>query len=212
MLIRVGHNNQADKLLKQPPALTNRRKDRPMANKPLPSQELLRQLLRYEPETGKLFWLYRKDGCADERARKIWNARYSGLEAFTYVSPNGYHQGQIHNRPYQAHRVIWAMIYGDCGDLDIDHINHNRSDNRITNLRAVSRMDNSRNKSLEPPNTSGVMGIGWCKRTGQWQARIMVKRRTIHLGRHKRFEDAVAARKEAEALYGFHPNHGINLG
>ncbi|PZQ55793.1 MAG: hypothetical protein DI555_07135 [Novosphingobium pentaromativorans] len=179
--------------------------------RPLPSPEYLRSRLRYDPEIGKLFWLSRTD-IPDDRGRRIWNTRYAGREAFTALSPGGYLHGQINKVGFRAHRIIWAMVYGDCGDLDIDHINHDRADNRLTNLRAVPRIDNLRNKSLEPSNTSGVMGVGWCKRTCQWQSRIMVKQRTIHLGRFKDFDAAVAARKKAELLYGFHPNHGVNSG
>lgn len=184
-----------------------------MATKPIPTPDLLRQLLRYEPETGKLFWLERSpslfqdsyrtaDGCAAN-----WNSRWAGKEAFTSRMAAGHLQGRIDYRAYLAHRVAWAIFYGEWPKGEIDHINHDGADNRIENLRDVSHAENLRNQSLRQNNSSGVTGVA---RIGDvWYARIKQGGKLIHLGYFELFEDAVTARKDAEVRLGYHPNHGI---
>ena len=171
-----------------------------MADRDLPSVEYLRQRLRYDPETGKLYW---------RRGTKQRHAHRDGVEAFTAVRNTGYKHGRVDDRAYQAHRVIWAMEYGEWPTGQIDHIDHDRTNNRLANLRIVSHQENHRNTSRRKNNTSGAMGVSWYKAGGKWTAYIMVDRRKQHLGYFDSLEDAVAARKAAEAQYGFHPNHGV---
>lgn len=173
--------------------------------------ELLRSILRCEPATGHLFWLERpvdmfnhKHG--KEKFSKWWNNRYAGQGAFTYIAKTGYHQGPIFNRKYLAHRVLWALVYGEWPVCEIDHINGVRSDNRISNLRMVTRQENQRNKRLLVSNTTGYHGVQQCN--GRWKASINVNRQYISLGSYAQKCNAVAARKRAEVKYGFHKNHG----
>lgn len=166
-------------------------------------------LLQYNPETGKLFWKPRPvDMFKSERDAKIWNTRYSGKEAFTCDDGHGYRQGNIHNRKYQAHRVIWLLHTGAWPAEQIDHVSGDRADNRIENLRPVSHAENGKNKRKPSSNTSGVVGVFWHKVHRKWLAKIMVNGRHKHLGLFGCFNDAVAARKAAEREMGFHPNHG----
>ncbi len=168
----------------------------------MPSQEELNSLLHYEEETGKLFWRERPESLfASSWAWKVWNTRYANKEAFTSYNAYGYREGRIYDGLYRAHRVIWAMKFGTC-DHDIDHVSGDRSDNRLINLRAVTRADNLRNSCIRSDNTSGVTGVR--RKNGRWQARIS----TTNLGSFDTFEEAVAVRKAAEAQRGFHPNHG----
>lgn len=148
-----------------------------MATKPLPSQEVLRQLLRYEPETGKLFWKERSAdqmNCTDPRgaewAANQWNSRNAGKEAFTASDPAGYRHGKISGIKYQAHRIIWKLVYGVDPDI-IDHANRVTDDNRIANLRDCTAADNSRNYP-KPNNSSQFRGVCWVKRDRAWAARI----------------------------------------
>ena len=96
----------------------------------LPSPELLRKILRYEPETGKLFWRERSpdlfvDGkYTAARSCNIWNARYAEKEAFITFDGHGYKMGKIYSRSYLAHRVIFTMVYGYCPEHDVDHKTH----------------------------------------------------------------------------------------
>jgi hypothetical protein len=162
-----------------------------MAKEDLLPVDLLRQLLRYEAETGKLFWLHRPD------ARQEWNTRYAGKEAMTAVC-RGYRTGHVNGVACRAHRVIWALVHGEWPDGLIDHINGETQDNRLHNLRVVDHTGNSRNRRLGKNSSSGVLGVFLFKPTGKWRAHIRHNGRQIALGDFANFEDAVQARVEAE--------------
>lgn len=123
-------------------------------------------------------------------------------------SPNsdGYLRVKINNVAFRVHRVIWLITYGEWPEGQIDHINGVRDDNRIENLRAVSVVGNQQNQHMRVDNTSGTTGVRL--ESGAWTAKIRVRGKRLHLGRFKSLEEAAAARKSAELLYGFHPNHG----
>lgn len=171
-------------------------------------------LLRYEPDTGFLFWLHRRvDHFAAGRhtARHScakWNAIYAGKKAFTCQMDNGYLQGRIFGGAFLAHRVIWALMTGAWPVEQVDHINGDRADNRWGNLREVSHAENGRNVKRPSDNSTGVMGVCLPKRTGTWVAYITAAGRRIHLGSFATLEEAAAARRSAEIEHGFHPNHG----
>ncbi len=161
-------------------------------------------LLRADFETGKLFWLPRDVGLfSDRRSCSTWNAKYSEKEALTYLDPHGYRCGRLFNRQIKAHRAIWALANGEWPEA-IDHINGDRSDNRLTNLRCVTTAENNRNMRRRSDNSSGVTGIYWDKPKEMWTAHVCGQ----HLGRFAKFADAVSARKQAELKFGFHENHG----
>jgi hypothetical protein len=179
-----------------------------------PTPEFLRELLKCDPETGKLFWLPRgahlfADGerSAESTCRR-WNSRHAGKAAFTSVDAAGYHQGIILYSHYRAHRVIWAMVHDEWPRDQIDHINGVRADNRIGNLRSVTNRENSKNRKLPTNTTSGRIGVTWSGRDSKWRAVIDVDGGTKHLGYFDNFEDASDARKAAEFKYGYHENHG----
>lgn len=167
----------------------------------------LRRLLRYEPETGKLFWLERpRELFSSARACSVWNARYAGEEALTYSLRN-YRYGRLFNRSISAHRAAWAIHHGHWPE-HVDHINGDRSDNRISNLRSVSRTENNRNARLPKNNRSGVVGVVLVPESGRWAAFIGHQGRKVDLGRFAEKADAITARKTAERELGYHPNHG----
>lgn len=169
-----------------------------MARLELPEQAYLLQRLDYCPETGILTW-------KQWHAPPNFNSRFAGKEAFTTVE-RGYRQGRIDNRLLYAHRVIWRMMTGETPH-DIDHINGDRGDNRWVNLRAVTRQENLRNKMLSPRNKTGTPGVSQAH-WGAWQAYIRTGGRNLCLGSFKTKPEAVAARKAAERVLGYHPNHG----
>lgn len=172
------------------------------------TQEIVRELLKYEPETGKLFWRERDEKWFKSlRDCNAWNTLYANKEAFTAYQPLGYRQGRIFRKLYQAHRVIWFMKTGEWPD-QIDHINGVCDDNRWVNLRNVDPQENSKNRKLYKSNTSGYVGINWNKRRQLWRAEIGINKRNKHLGYFENIDDAIAARKVAEIQYGYHENHG----
>ena len=186
-----------------------------MAPKALPSPEVLRQLLRYEPDTGKLFWRERPlsffSGTAFRGAEHCcanWNAIFAGKEAFTAFDRHGYAVGRIFDRLYRAHRVAWCLHYGAWPVADIDHINQIKPDNRIANLRDVTNAENCLNRGLQSNNSSGFAGVYWHKSRSQWAAEIKIGGKRTKLGYFNDLSEAVAARKSAEQRLGFHPNHG----
>jgi len=182
-----------------------------MAAKPLPSPEDLRQFLRYEPDTGRLFWMPRPVELFQTVANaKQWNSSWAGAEAFTSTNFHGYRQGKVWQRQMKGHRVVWAIHYGEWPSKAIDHINGDRADNRIANLRLVTTQENGRNLKLSGRNSSGVIGVSFNKKRGVWRAQIGSDP-LIFLGQFKSFDDAVKARKVAEAEFGYHPNHGKRL-
>lgn len=187
-----------------------------MSEKELPSPELLRKLLRYEPDTGKLYWRERtKDMFADNKRSaewncSVWNSKMAWTEAFTCCS-HGYKQGRIFKKAFAAHRVAWAIYHNEWPDGQIDHINGDRSDNKISNLRVVSVTDNNRNMAISKRNTSGVVGVYMHKPTQKWIASICHQGKSIHLGYFEDKEAAILARKSAEIDYGYHSNHGRTI-
>lgn len=180
-----------------------------MAKTSLPSPEILRQLLRYEPDTGKLYWRERPEEMFPTIHHAVtWNKRFSGKEAISAPNGNGYLQGRLLGRKVLAHRVAWCLSYGEWPDT-IDHANKDRSDNRLRNLRSVTRAENNKNLSRRKTNKSGVTGVLWYKRDSVWQARIRIGGKDVHLGYFKCIAEAALARHKAERTHGFHTSHGL---
>lgn len=174
----------------------------------LHDQEVIRAILRYVPETGKLFWRNRPPKMfATKRAHATWNTQNAGREALTGVGTHGYRYGSLLGVRFLAHRVIWKYVHGIDPDY-IDHINGDKTDNRIANLRSCSMQENMRNTRLRNDNKSGHVGVHFDSSRGKWVAQIHVAPRAISLGRFDSFNLAVEARKRAEALWGFSARHG----
>ena len=163
--------------------------------------DYLRQRLRYEPETGKLYWLYY------EGVPKRWLTRYANKEAFT-ANNKSYKVGEVARVTFKAHRVAWALYYGEWPKDQIDHINGIRYDNRIVNLRVATNQENMKNARRFSTNTSGVCGVSRLKKKERWQAYISTSGKRKNLGHFNTLEDAVKARKDAEVKNGYHENHG----
>lgn len=121
---------------------------------------------------------------------------------------DGYRYIQVYKTRYAAHRLAWLFVNGEFPPNEIDHINGNRLDNRIENLRSVTAKENRKNGRRPQTNTSGVIGVRWHKRDKNWSAQIGVNGETVHLGCFDSLQKAANARKEAESKHGFHPNHG----
>lgn len=129
-----------------------------------------------------------------------------------------HHRGYWYVRRYEKntarHRIVWEIHNGPIPvGFEIDHINHIPGDDRIENLRMVTRKENNQNKSKPSTNTSGVVGVTFNSKSGKWVGQIGLrdsegKRRNKILYYGDSFDDAVSARKKAEIEYSFHKNHG----
>lgn len=172
--------------------------------KPLPSQELLREMFNYDPETGKIFRkalpLSHFANTSDPRGvswvANNYNAQNDGREAFTSPDRRGSLHGKVLGTKYQAHRIIWKLVYGEDPNI-IDHINGNPADNRLVNLRNGSVADNTRNCARAPGSTSRYRGVRWVGRTKRWTATISA----IEIGRKPLgyFADEVDAARAYDA-------------
>jgi len=170
----------------------------------LDAQDLRRLLLHRD---GELYWLSRpREMFADQRSFNTWNARFAGKRAFTAKHSEGYRVGRILGCSYFAHRIIWALEFGNVEVGEIDHINGNRDDNRTVNLRLVSRHENRGNVKRPITNRSGTVGVA--QKGLSWEAKIQRSGKQTYLGRFPTQEEAGAVRKAAETQLGFHQNHG----
>jgi len=160
------------------------------------TQEQLKEILHYNPETGIFTW----------RTKAAVRIKIGDVAGF--VCDTRYIRIKIKGKPYVAHRLAWLYVYGVWPKEQIDHINHDRADNRIINLREVTHQENQKNQSMRKANTSGVCGVSWEKGVRKWRARITVKGIKISLGCFADKDAAIRARKSADAKYGFHENHG----
>lgn len=137
-------------------------------------------LFEYEPLSGRVLW------------------RETGAEAGSLSQ--GYIRIKRGRRSYLAHRMAWLCWYGHWPSL-VDHINGDRRDNRICNLREATRSQNKANSRVSKHNQSGLKGVGFHPSSGLWRARIRVNKRLISLGLHKTAAEAHAAYAEAAKRY-----------
>ena len=182
-----------------------------MAVSQIPCPTVMRLLLRYEPVTGKLFWRQRaRCWFISKRGHAVWNARYSEAEALCYKDNHGYQTGAVLlARHMKAHRAIWAITQGKWPEGHVDHMNGDRTDNRIENLRDVSQLENQQNLKKNSRNKSGQVGVFWHKEYGRWWAYIGSGLTRVTLGFFENKQDAIDARLRAQSLAGYHAMHGL---
>lgn len=177
------------------------------------SVDQCRNLVDYDCNTGIIIWkergleYFQSEKRSPEWLSRAWNAAYAGKVAFTAKS-HGYFIGCILKKMVKSHRLAWAVHYGEWPDGEIDHINGDRADNRISNLRCVTSHVNRKNEGASKNNTSGYSGVQWCKQTNKWRAVIKHNYKNVHIGRYVRKEDAISAVKRKRSELGFHYLHG----
>lgn len=168
--------------------------------------EMIKARLSYNAATGEFRWLSAPN-------------HYTIGKVAGNLDNYGYRRIGIDGRQYKAHRLAWAFAHGAMPSEEIDHVNGDRDDNRIANLRLASREINNQNVSLRSDSTSGYMGVSFYRPTGKWKAQIRHKGKTTHLGYHDSPQVAHAAYMEAKR--GMHPgfaraealrHHGIGKG
>ena len=159
------------------------------------TQEDIKKAVTYNPDTG-LF------------TRNVaWGSKPAG-SSIGSKPLSGYILVGIYGEVFKAHYLAWIYMFGSTQGKEIDHINHDGTDNRLCNLRLVSHADNMMNQRMYKNNTSGVTGVNWSNQASKWHAQIQVGGKKKHLGFFSDKNKAVLARKEAEEYLGFHPNHG----
>lgn len=163
------------------------------------TQERLKELLHYNPETGVFTWKVSKG----PKAKSGSDAGCDLQRKRTY-----YKQIGIDGVRYYAHRLAWLYVHGKLPKNDIDHEDGDGLHNWINNLRDATNRENCKNRRLSCLNTSGVIGVNFDKRSGKWHARIGTMSGFKHLGYFTSIDAAIAARKAAEVKYGYHQNHG----
>lgn len=162
--------------------------------------------MQYPKQNEIQEWFYQKEGVL------YWKKAKAPVKKDTpsgYLDQYGYLQTRFNFKLYRTHRIVWILLKGDIpAGMEVDHVDGNRTNNKITNLRLVTRGANNKNKKQYKRNTSGVTGITWDKLKNKWVAQISVDKKVIHLGRYNDIQDAIKARHQAEIQYGYHPNHG----
>lgn len=165
---------------------------------PLPSQDELRRVFKYDPMTGELFWRVRPHPRSVARAGDPIKTR----------AKDGYTQVMYRKKTYRVHRLIWKMAFGVEPD-EIDHKNGDRADNRIENLRATTRSGNSQNRRILRNNTVGFKGVVFVSRLNRFKARIDVGGKRKSLGTYPTAAEAHAAYVAAAKMaYGEFANDG----
>jgi len=162
------------------------------------TQEEVRCYFNYDPQTGALVnknqrWF----GCPVE----------IGAEAGTFYPDTRFIRVMVDGKSYLAHRLIWLYVYGSWPEY-VDHIDQDRTNNRINNLRDVTHAVNTRNKPKYKSNKSGVTGVN-LSRSGKWfviiNKEVGVRK---NMGTFSDKFEAICCRKSAENKYGYHTNHG----
>lgn len=172
------------------------------------NRELLLSLIDYNPDTGLAYWKARtSDHIKKPSSLKSWNTRYAGKQIKT-VDGKGYYHFSYQGKFYRLHRMVWLYVFGEEPEI-IDHVNGNRLDNRMSNLRNVTHRMNHLNQKKSSKNTSGVAGVYKNKNKGIWCAQMKFKGKTYHLGSSKSFFEAVCLRKSEERRLGFSHDHGV---
>lgn len=139
------------------------------------------ELLNYDPETGIFSWKKKRRGIK----RGIQLGCNNGF---------GYLRITVLGKSYYAHRLAWMYVYGEWPKDQIDHINGDPSDNRISNLRAVTGIENQQNKiNLSTKNKSSLMGVSWHKKAKKWQAHVCIYKQRKYLGLFEDINEAHSA-------------------
>lgn len=181
-----------------------------MNSRRLPHLDYLIECFDYNPNDGSFCWKQRPEShFKTSHAWKAWNARTAGRPAFSSLDATGRHVTCLGGRQLFAHRVAYFIGTGEHPDEEIDHINGDPTDNRLSNLRHVNRRTNCLNRSRPRTGTTPHIGVRrWSP--NRWGAFITVHGKCLSLGSFEKLEDAIAARKAAEKAHGFHVNHGRN--
>lgn len=156
------------------------------------TQARLHELLRYDPKTGDFFWKVQTN------SRALVGMK-AGANSLSGKPDNNYRVINIDKRVYRAHNLVWLYFYGVFPTNVIDHINGKRLDNRIENLRDVTRQQNSWNLQKAKRNSkSGYLGVDWKSERNKWRSQIRIDGKKTLVGYFNTAEEASAAYQQAK--------------
>ena len=143
----------------------------------------------------------------------VWKTSRIGASTIgkgSYIHKStGYKLLKVDYRQYREHRLVWLYVHGTLPKM-LDHIDGDKTNNDINNLRKSTQSQNMHNMTLSSHNTSGVKGVSWNKRAQKWRARIKLKGKEIHIGNFVTLEQAeVSIHKARKKLHKQFANHGV---
>lgn len=156
----------------------------------------------YDPTSGELRW--------KERPRSHFNSDHGWLTSKKRdagkraggIANHGYSTVRVNYKPYYSHRIAWEMANGPIPEgMQVDHIDMDRSNNRLSNLRVANNAQNNSNRGLQSNNTSGFKGVAWDPRRSKWVATIKINGKAKRLGRFATKGLAAVARAKATMRY-----------
>ena len=153
------------------------------------TQERLKELLSYDPETGVFTW----------KVSLNWRIKIGTVAGG--INDGGYRRIQIERIKYGAHRLAWLYVYGYIPVKEIDHRDGNTDNNKINNLRVAKHAENGQNRKLGKNNTSGYLGVYWFKHQKKWCSLIVIDGKTVFLGYFNNKKDASNAYLSAKKKF-----------
>lgn len=153
-------------------------------------------------EAGTLKWKERPiHHFTDDGHRKMWNARYAGNDA-GYFDARGYRRVKLFRKRHYAHRIIFEMDRGPIPEgLQVDHIDQNKSNNRLDNLRLATNAENQHNRRRNSANRSGVKGVSWSSARQKYYAHLVVNGKSVLHHSFSSLDEAAKAHAEACRLH-----------
>lgn len=156
-------------------------------------KDLIDSFLNYDPDGGQFTW-------------KVSSGTVKAGAVAGTVTKNGYLKISICGKSYRAHRLAWIIMNGNSPSDQLDHIDGNRLNNSISNLRECSNLQNGQNKRSKPGSSSKYLGVHWNSRIMKWQASIKINGVSKYLGVFDDEEDAYSAYKsEKNLIHRFNP-------
>lgn len=166
------------------------------------TQERLKEILHYDPDTGVFTW---KSRIGDPRKVNGFNTKYSGNPTGLICSQTKRCRVRIEGVLYLAHRLAFLYMTGSIPEF-IDHKDNNPSNNKWFNLRSCDKTQNACNQSVRNDNKTGVKGVNWHRAIGKFNAQIQFKKKKYNLGYYDSLDEAsdVVRVKREELHEDFH--------
>lgn len=158
-----------------------------MTRPPLPLS-YLKANLRYDPETGDFWWIKKRNGVRMDRPAGTLNLK-------------GRWVIKIDGKTYQASNLAWFYMTGYWPELEIDHNDKAKTNNRWTNLREATRSENMGNSPVQARSRTGIKGVTVHSQSGKFVANIRVNYKLIYLGIYETKEEAGRAYEQAALKY-----------